>query len=71
VPKLDVVNDNGGNKYEQQVVSLEELLPHLRPNGVYLCEDVFGAFNWFASYVGGLAADGQKFLAGRIVTLPH
>jgi hypothetical protein len=55
VPKLDIVIDGGGHKYEQQVVSLEELLPHLRPNGVYLCEDVFSAFNLFASYVGGLA----------------
>jgi hypothetical protein len=55
VPKLDIVIDDGGHKYEQQVVSLEELLPHLRPNGVYLCEDVFSAFNLFASYVGGLA----------------
>ena len=33
----------------------KKLLPHLRPNGVYLCEDVFSAFNRFASYVGGLA----------------
>jgi hypothetical protein len=52
---LDIVIDDGGHKYEQQVVNLEELLPHLRPNGVYLCEDVFSAFNLFASYVGGLA----------------
>jgi hypothetical protein len=55
VPKLDIVIDDGGHEYEQQVVSLEELLPHLRPGGVYLCEDVHGAFNRFASYVGGLA----------------
>jgi hypothetical protein len=55
VPKLDIVIDDGGHQYQQQVVSLEELLPHLRPGGVYLCEDVHGAFNRFASYVGGLA----------------
>jgi hypothetical protein len=55
VQKLDIVIDDGGHQYEQQVVSLEELLPHLRPGGVYLCEDVHGAFNRFASYVGGLA----------------
>jgi hypothetical protein len=55
VPKLDIVIDDGGHEYEQQLTSLEELLPHLRPGGVYLCEDVHGAFNRFASYVGGLA----------------
>jgi hypothetical protein len=55
VPKLDIVIDDGGHQYEQQVVSLEELLPHLRPGGVYLCEDVLGAFTQFAWYVGGLA----------------
>jgi SAM-dependent methyltransferase len=55
VPQLDIVIDDGGHQYQQQVVSLEELLPHLRPGGVYLCEDVHGAFNRFGSYVGGLA----------------
>jgi len=55
VPKLDIVIDDGGHKYEQQVVSLEELLPHLRPGGIYLCEDVHYAFNRFSSYVSGLA----------------
>jgi hypothetical protein len=55
VPNLDIVIDDGGHQYEQQVVSLEELLPHLRPGGVYLCEDVHGASNRFATYVSGLA----------------
>lgn len=55
VPRLDIVIDDGGHQYEQQVVSLEELLPHLRPGGIYLCEDVHYAFNRFSSYVGGLA----------------
>jgi hypothetical protein len=55
VPKLDIVIDDGGHQYEQQVVTLEELLPHLRPGGVYLCEDVYCAYNQFALYVNGLA----------------
>jgi hypothetical protein len=44
-------------KPEQQMAALEELLPHLRPGGVYLCEDVHGAFNRFASYVHRFAHD--------------
>lgn len=54
VPVLDIVVDDGGHFPEQQIVSLEELLPHLRPGGVYLCEDVVGRFNEFSSYVFGL-----------------
>jgi hypothetical protein len=65
VPKLDIVIDDGGHEYEQQVVSLEELLPHLRPGGVYLCEDVHGAFNWFSTYVGGLAHKLNEWTNGR------
>ena len=57
VPVLDIVIDDGGHLPEQQIVSLEELLPHLRPAGVYLCEDVTSAFNEFAAYVCGLAQD--------------
>jgi 23S rRNA U2552 (ribose-2'-O)-methylase RlmE/FtsJ len=55
VPVLDIVVDDGGHVPEQQIVTLEELLPHLRPGGVFVCEDVGGAFNEFASYVYGMA----------------
>jgi hypothetical protein len=55
VPVVDIVIDDGGHLLEQQIVTLEELLPHLQPAGIYLCEDVHGAFNEFASYVFGLA----------------
>jgi|HubBroStandDraft_2_1064218.scaffolds.fasta_scaffold46897_1 23S rRNA U2552 (ribose-2'-O)-methylase RlmE/FtsJ len=55
VPNLDVVIDDGGHLPEQQIVTLEELLPHLRPGGVYLCEDILQPFNDFSSYIYGLA----------------
>jgi hypothetical protein len=54
VPALDIVIDDGGHHTEQQIVTLEELLPFLRKGGVYLCEDVHGASNQFASYIHGL-----------------
>jgi hypothetical protein len=54
VPTLDIVIDDGGHQLEQQIVSLEELLPFLRLGGVYLCEDVQGTQNKFASYIHGL-----------------
>ena len=54
VPTLDIVIDDGGHQPNQQIVTLEELLPHLRPGGIYLCEDAIAPFNQFASYVSGL-----------------
>ena len=59
VPVLDIVIDDGGHQPVQQAVSLEELLPHLRPGGVYFCEDITApagdGINPFAAYVHGLA----------------
>jgi 23S rRNA U2552 (ribose-2'-O)-methylase RlmE/FtsJ len=55
IPAIDIVIDDGGHELEQQIVSVEELLPFLRPGGVYLCEDMHGAFNRFASYIHGLS----------------
>lgn len=56
VPRVDILIDDGGHHPEHQIISLEEMLPHLSPGGVYLCEDIHGAPNYFASYVSGLAA---------------
>jgi SAM-dependent methyltransferase len=55
VDALDIVIDDGGHQAEQQIVSLEELLPLLRPGGVYLCEDVTGSSNPFTTYVFDMA----------------
>ena len=54
VPSLDIVIDDGGHRPEQQMVTLEETLPYLRPGGVYLCEDIHRIHNKFSAYVGGL-----------------
>lgn len=55
VPDLDIVIDDGGHLPEQQIATLEELLPHLRPGGVYMCEDISKVFSEFASYLSGMA----------------
>ncbi|MGC1784329.1 MAG: class I SAM-dependent methyltransferase [Acidobacteriaceae bacterium] len=55
VPALDIVIDDGGHTVEQQIVTLEETLPYLRPCGVFICEDIHGMMNEFAHYVSGLA----------------
>jgi hypothetical protein len=55
VPTIDILIDDGGHLPEQQRITLEEMLPHIAPGGVYLCEDILGLSNTFAAYVQGLA----------------
>lgn len=55
VPKLDIVIDDGSHFTEHQIVSVEELLSHLRPGGVYAVEDLYTVTNAFHDYAGGLA----------------
>ncbi len=54
LPPPDIVIDDGGHTPEQQRVTMEELLPRMRPGGVYICEDVHGRHNDFAAFVSGL-----------------
>ncbi len=53
IPVVDIVIDDGGHQPRQQIISFEELFPHLSPGGVYLCEDTYkiAAHDYF----GGLA----------------
>ena len=55
VPNVDILIDDGGHKPEQQRATLEEMLPHLRRGGMYVCEDVHGTNNKFMAYVAGLS----------------
>ena len=55
VPRLDVIVDDGGHRTDQQVATLEEMLPYLRPGGVYLCEDVHGENNNLNHYINALS----------------
>ena len=57
VPSVDVLIDDGGHQPHQQIVTLEEMLPHINPGGVFICEDVHGAYNPFHAYVAGLFAN--------------
>lgn len=55
LPPVDVLIDDGGHMPEQQIATLEEMLPYLRPGGVYLCEDIHRIGNRFAAYASSLA----------------
>jgi hypothetical protein len=55
VPRIDIVIDDGGHLSEQQIVTLEEILPYMPPGGVFLCEDIHGIHHKFVAYLYGLA----------------
>jgi hypothetical protein len=60
-PAIDILIDDGGHRTEQQIATFEEMLPHLRPGGVYLCEDVRGEHNGFSGYMQGIVANLNAF----------
>lgn len=53
-PPIDILIDDGGHRPEQQRITLEEMLPHLRCGGVYFCEDVCGKWNDYTTYATSL-----------------
>lgn len=65
VPRVDVFVDDGGHGADQQMTALEEMLPHLHPGGVYICEDVHGDRNRFAG-IGHALCDALN--AGEIAS---
>jgi hypothetical protein len=54
VPQVDILIDDGGHLPQQQIITLEEMLPHIKPGGIYLCEDILSVSNAFSAYVYGL-----------------
>src|SRR5688572_18393822 len=58
IPTLDIVVDDGSHRPEHQVATLRALLPHLRPGGVFVCEDAHGfggRWNQFHAVIYGLS----------------
>jgi len=55
LPTLDIVIDDGSHRPEHQLTTFLELLPHMRPGGVYFCEDIHGTHNMFGLYLHQLS----------------
>lgn len=66
VPPIDIVIDDGGHHAEQQIPTLEALLPHIRPGGVYVCEDIHGRHHPFHAYIDGLSRNLHAVGPGRM-----
>lgn len=52
--EVDIIIDDGGHTPNQQMVTIEELLPCLKPGGVYICEDIHGLNNRVTGFVAGM-----------------
>jgi hypothetical protein len=57
IPSIDILIDDGGHTMQQQIVSFEELFNHIKPDGVYLCEDLHTSY--WSSYGGGYKMPGN------------
>ena len=44
IPPIDILIDDGGHRMKQQIVTFEELFGHIKPNGIYLCEDLHTSY---------------------------
>ncbi|MEZ5939832.1 MAG: hypothetical protein R3C18_00480 [Planctomycetaceae bacterium] len=53
-PDIHVLIDDGGHTPEQQMVTLEEMLPEMPVGSIYVCEDIHGISNHFAAFASGL-----------------
>lgn len=51
LPPIDILIDDGGHTMRQQIITFEELYGAVKPDGVYLCEDLHTSY-WL-QYGGG------------------
>lgn len=56
IPKLDIVLDDGGHTMSQQINTFEVIYDHIKPGGVYMCEDV--CTSYWPIYGGGYQKEG-------------
>jgi hypothetical protein len=54
-PRIDILIDDGGHRPEQQMATIESMLPHLSAGGIYICEDIHRTGNRFSSFVSALS----------------
>jgi hypothetical protein len=54
VDNIQILLDDGGHTPDQQMVTLEEMLPVMPPGSVYICEDIHGVSNRFTAFAAGL-----------------
>lgn len=56
-PQIDIILDDGGHTMNQQIVTFNEMFPHLAEGGVYLCEDLHTSY--WSAWGGGYRSPGS------------
>ena len=46
IPKIDILIDDGGHRMEEQIITFEEMYPHIKDDGIYWCEDCHTSYCW-------------------------
>ena len=54
VPEIQILIDDCDHTPEQQMVTLEEMLPYMPCGSIYVCEDIHGLANEFMAFAVGL-----------------
>jgi len=57
IPRIDILIDDGGHKFDQQINTFEELFPHIDKEGIYLCEDLHTSY--LSRFGGGYQKKGS------------
>lgn len=55
-PRVDILLDDGGHKFNQQIVTFREMFPHIKDGGLYMCEDCHTSY--WKLFDGGLKHEG-------------
>jgi 23S rRNA U2552 (ribose-2'-O)-methylase RlmE/FtsJ len=63
LPPIDILIDDGGHMMRQQIITFEELYGAVKPDGVYLCEDLHTSY-WL-QYGGGVRRKGSFIEFGK------
>ncbi|MSQ55727.1 MAG: class I SAM-dependent methyltransferase [Betaproteobacteria bacterium] len=58
IPRPDILIDDGGHSMQQQIATFEALFPHVKDDGIYLCEDTHTSY--WEEFGGGFR--GSSFL---------
>lgn len=69
--KVDLFLDDGGHTMQQQIITMKEMLPHIKPDGVYMCEDL--STSWSEKF-GGMSYkthDDESFRETTMFGLVH
>jgi hypothetical protein len=70
-PHVDIFLDDGGHTMNQQKVAMEVMLPHVQPEGVFMCEDL--STSWGKAFGGRANEDVRSadFLKMTTMGLVH